>query len=228
MLRQYDDLQEEGTASSHPVFVLSTAIFRDATRAQILLGVRRLTPTTERHPGVLSTPTMRIPAQVFALMRGDAVAQPTESGMVHIRSGRQFAVGDSTFYLDVGAFAIETILARKLGLAETLVLKKFKATARAELIALENVRDPLGTTQEEWTQMLSYAVVVTEGSELIPKESVAYSRLIWAPSDLVGGALYGKDALLLDDTLDPFEVCIDGLCVRSAVALLEGGGEGGI
>jgi hypothetical protein len=49
----------------------------------------------------------------------------------------------------------------------------------------------------------------------------SFSRLIWARGDLVARAMAAGDALIVDETLDPFEVCIGGLCIRSAIPLLE-------
>lgn len=89
-------------------------------------------------------------------------------------------------------------------------------------VALDHVEDALGTGKAEWTTIITYSLTITEGADELPAQTESYSRIIWAEATLLGRALASRDALLLDESLNPFEVCIQGLCVRSAVFALEG------
>ncbi len=118
-------------------------------------------------------------------------------------------------------FAVEALMGRKLGLAEALLEGALTGWAVAVCVAMDDVPDPLGTGLFERTMLITYAVTLTSGSMLIPPSSVAYSRLMWTQAAMIGRALRARDALLIDDTLNPFEVCIDGLCVKSAALLTD-------
>lgn len=41
-----------------PDFVISALLYRDPSRSEVLVGVRRATPLVRRFPGVVSIPTM--------------------------------------------------------------------------------------------------------------------------------------------------------------------------
>jgi hypothetical protein len=193
---------------------------------ELLLGVRRPTPASQRHPGVLSTPTMRLPRPVFDDVAGRyAEALAGRVGVIRSVPGdRAVRIGSGSSLAHVETFIIESLLARKLDLADALVLGRIQGVATAVTIAVDDVDDPLGTGQSERTHMISYQLVLGEGADVIPAESSSYSRLIWAPAHLLARAVATRDALLLDDSLDPIEVCIHGLCVRSAAYQLDQAG----
>lgn len=218
-----DDLRSEGASIDAPVWVISLALFRDARRSEILLGVRRDTPTTRRHPGVLSTLTMRIPASFFRLLvDGDLMLSMERGDVVLIDGERRFPLGSSGFYETPAAFVLESLLAKKLQLGELLFNGGFRADAALRGVALDQVADPLGTDEDEWTAMATFEAVILKGAEEIPGGTAAYSRLIWAPVALVEHAFVAGDALIVDESLDPFEVCIGGLCIRSVVRVING------
>jgi hypothetical protein len=216
-----DDVrQRQGHTQGNPVRVLSCVVFRDSKRNELLLGVRRRTATSARHPGVLSTPTIRLPAHFFDILTPSSGRWVTSLGTTVLPRQKPFRVGVNSSLQHPEAFLVESLFARKLGLADALVAGRFEAVARAAASALDLVGDPLGTLAYEWTVMLTYEVIITRGSREIPPYSNSYSRIIWAPVDRLINAVSSKDALILDDTLDPFEVCIHGLCVRSAANLV--------
>jgi hypothetical protein len=210
----------EGSSQTNPVLVVSLALFREESRKEVLLGVRRNTPSAPRHPGVLSTPTMRVPSKVFAALVDETVCQ-WRTGVHLVEQGPPFALGRCDFSQHPGAFILEGLLARKLGLGGALVDQRFHAEARLSAVALDLVEDPLGTELAEWTAMVTYSATIRSGSEAVPLTTESFSRLIWARGDLVARAMAAGDALIVDETLDPFEVCIGGLCIRSAIPLLE-------
>jgi hypothetical protein len=186
-----------------------------------LLGVRESTPLEDRHVGVLSTLTRSIPLSSFeALLHSEGLLNGKgHDGITALPAGRPVRIGRGDHAHDEAAFAIEYLLATKAGLAEPLITGTFQATAMAVTLARENVGDPV---TEEWqhTTMLSYFVNVESGADLVPRQTAAYNPLIWAPQARLAQAVREKNPHLLDDTLDPFRVCLHGLCVRSAAVAL--------
>jgi hypothetical protein len=197
--------------------VLSAMIFRSGAKEELLLGVRRPTPLVQRFPGVLSTPTMGIPPRLYQLLDPE---QTVELGFQNVVSAAIFTVGRGGYLGNEAAFALEHLMARKLELAEALTDNKFRGQAQLLMRSYDQVSDPLGTNETFWTRMLTYEVIIEEGSEQVPTATNSYSRLLWAPVSSARRAILERDALLLDDTLNPFEVCIHGLCLRSIVTLL--------
>jgi len=212
----------DGSAPDAPVGVLS-AVVTDAGRpGWTLLGVRRPSPLTTRHPGVLSTPTIRLPSEIFAVLVGDLTVAAEGPGL-HRIDGRDVQLGRGRRGLSSATYALESLLAAKLGLADALTGGQLRAEATPRFLALDAVEDPLGTQLSEWTLMLTYEVRIVAGVAEIPPATAAYSRLVWVPAAKVPLALAHRDPLLLDETLDAIEVCVQGLCVRVAAELLSPG-----
>jgi hypothetical protein len=140
---------------------------------------------------------------------------------MHPVAGPRLRIGRGGHTDSTAAFVLENLFARKLGLAEALVDGGFAAVAQLRFRSHDQVEDPLGTGQSEWTTMLTYLVEVTDGAGALPDATAAYSRLIWADPAKLPQALAQRDALLLDMTLNPIEVCIHGLCIRVAARLLD-------
>jgi len=202
------------------VYGISCLIFSAWDPSRLLLGVRTATPTSPRHPGVLSTPTLRVPSVLFnACGAGDLSAAP--DGVIRELRGKPSRLVGAGLSQSPDVFAVETLLARKLGLATVLVTGELRGTAAAVAVAVDSVHDPLGTELTERTALLSYAVQLTAGSEFVPEATASYSRLFWADAGLIREAVRARDALIVDETLNPFEVCIDGLCIKSAAHLSE-------
>jgi hypothetical protein len=212
----------EGSSAGRPVWSVAAAIFRDPSRRQVLLGVRRTTPMNARHPGVLSTATIRVPAQLFHLLLPDAAVDALPPGTGSVVGPATAGIGVNSFFADPASFVLEHLLCRKLGLVDALAAGTFQARATALNVALDEVADPLGTGAAEWTAMITYAVDVLAGAQEIPASTAYFSRFLWAETALLERAIATRDVLLLDDSLDPVEVCIHGLCVRSAVPFLPG------
>lgn len=210
----------DGSRPDRPVRVVSAVISDAARPDRVLLGVRRA-GYTRRHPGVLSTPTLRVPDDLFAhLVNGYAGADAVLG--INAVPGESFRVGRGGHYASVHAFVLEALLTRKLGLGSALVAETFAASARPRFVSLDNVEDPLGTNESEWTAMLTYEVAVEAGVAAIPAQTESYSRLVWVDGGLVPAAVASRDAIMLDETLDVVEVCIHGLCIRVAASLLSG------
>jgi hypothetical protein len=209
-----------GSAQSCPVGVASAVVFRDASMTEVLLGVRRTTPLVRRHPGVLSTLTIGVPKTLFNLLAPAAWAD-MPPGVHGVTKRETLLIGSGGYLRSPASFVIEHLLAYKVGLASALAMGAFRATGELWAISLDNVADPLGTEEDEWTAMLTYALTVEQGVNEIPSETKSYSRFIWSPIAPLREAIVTRDPLKLDLTLNPFEVCIHGLCVRSILNLLD-------
>jgi len=202
------------------VYGLSCLIYRDSSMSELLLGIRRATRTSKRHPGVLSTPTMRLPRSMFESAVGSEMDGIGVGKIKDVISHRTAPIGAGQVQIPE-TFMIEALMARKLGVGEALVMGRIGGQATAVSVAFDDVADPLGTELSERTIMASYSVPLDFGAEHLPAATTSYSRLIWAKARLVCLALHRKDALIVDETLNPFEVCIDGLCIQSAVRHIE-------
>jgi hypothetical protein len=211
----------EGATRENPVRVISAVIFRDDSKEEVLLGVRNPTTIAPRHPGVLSTPTLRIPSTMFAFLIPPADVRFDVDDSVSLDHLGNLQIGRGAHYEQPHAFMLEALLARKLGLSGALTNAEFCAIARPRLLSLDYVEDPLGSQVAEWTEMLTYELIILAGSDCFPAKTDAYTHLLWANIDRIPKAFYMRDALIVDDTLNPFEVCIHGLCIKSAVQLIQ-------
>src|SRR5260370_10317256 len=102
----------EGSSQANPVLVVSLVLFREESRKEVLLGVRRNTPSAPRHPGVLSTPTMRVPRTIFAALV-DETLRPQRTGVQLVEPGPPLTLGRGDFTQHPGAFGLEALRAWK-------------------------------------------------------------------------------------------------------------------
>jgi hypothetical protein len=205
--------------TSHVLSVLIESLDRPG---MVLLGIRRRA-TNFRHPGVLSTPTQRLPQVLFsACAEGCGIERPGD-----FMDGR-FAIAEDVAVKPLGGggvsdaivYAVSHLMCRKLGMADALESNLVAGHLRRLGIAAELVADPQGTGLAERTIMLTVGVMLESGASLVPSQTAAYSTLAWARKNEIGSAVRTKDALVLVPDADPFEVCLDGLCVRSASQFL--------
>lgn len=202
--------------------VASLLLFRDSSLGEILLGVRRPTATSSRHPDVLSTPTMRVPLRFLAEAVGDIGEQsrPLTIGEFRPLSGRREAPLGSAYSLaDPATFLAEALMCRKLGLGEVVVSGRLTARATVLGIAYDRIFDESGGYEN--TLMMTVRVVPVERLADDPVSTASYSRLEWVDSSTVGTAVAARDPLLLLPDASVWEVCLHGLCVRSAAFFLE-------
>ena len=201
------------------VFVLSLLLNTAGDPDRYLFGVRRHARTSRRHPGVVSTPTMRLPAEFLPIVgtaidtsriEGSRYQSIDQEGEVSAPIGVEKSLGYPL------AFVVESLLARKLELSDQLVSGTLSGSCRRLLVASAVVHDEQGGDIPEMTTMLT-AHVTIDSEIWLPAQTKSYSRFIWSGLEQVGVAVEANDALIIDDTLDPFEVCVDGLCLASAV-----------
>lgn len=182
------------------------------------MGVRRSTPTSPRHPDVLSTPTLRVPHSLMNAVCqeafGHAPELPDVGQSLRLPDSPPVEFGGAQTLWTGTAFIVESALARKLGLADALVQGELHGLARPAGIAVDVVPDP-ATEEAELTHMLSVEVEIHRGADLFREATPSYSRLEWVEANKLAEAVSLKDPLHLVPDLD-LTVCLYGLCVRSA------------
>ncbi|MET0523059.1 MAG: hypothetical protein ABW156_14020 [Jiangellaceae bacterium] len=209
----------DGGGPLTPVGVIS-AVIRDAQRpGLLLLGVRRPSALAPRFPGVLSTPTMRVSPDTFARL---SAAYPDPRGVKGMTplDGPLRAIGGHGYVESFESLLVEHLFLRKLMSSDALVDGRMHGVTRARCLSLDEVPDPLGTDENEWTAMLTFEVEIRAGADTLPGATASYSRLVWVEAAKVPQAMASHDALLLDETLNAAEVCIQGMCVRVAAHLV--------
>lgn len=210
------------------VTAVVSLVIRQPDSRSILLGVRRSTSTSARHPDVLSTITMRIPAAILTAALeevGAAGLMPSFGESIHIDRAPELRFGEPDGFQYVATVLSESLMARKLDVADSLVQGLIGGSIRPLGIAAELVEDPKGGFGAERTVMLTYELMAERGASLFKPESASYSTIAWVDGARLGEALARNDALLLVPDADPFEVCIHGLCVRSAATFAKFGDD---
>jgi hypothetical protein len=202
-----------------PTAAISLVLRAPDAPGMILLGVRSSTATSRRHPNVLSTPTMRVPHAVLRTVLEEHLEGNVELpnvGMIEeLPSSAPVLFGGQQTLATTVAFLVESILARKLGLADALVSGTIHGRAAPIAVAVDDVPDE-ATGETERTHMLTIAVDLVAGeTALFPYSTPSYSRLLWVAADRLTHALEHNDPLHLAPDLD-LMVCVYGLCVRSA------------
>jgi hypothetical protein len=204
-----------------PAFVLSLLLSDADSLDEVVVGVRRPTAQSDRHPGVLSTPTQRLPAALFAACQPHWPAPGPQEPVVEPVDdpGVTPLGGPGTSAAPLG-FAVETLLCRKLGLTEPLASGRLRGTAAAVAVAAGQVEDPKGPGEAEATVMLTVRAILAGLRACLPDGTPFLDPVLFAPAEAFVRAVQQNDALLVEPTLDPFEICIGGLCVTSGALVL--------
>jgi hypothetical protein len=204
-----------------PAFVVSLLLSDSASHDDVVLGVRRRTIQAPRHPGVVSTPTQRIPRPLFDACVG---AWPPPTGprptIVPVEAGAPYPIGAPCTSELAVSYVVESLLARKLEMAAPLAAGLVRGTAAPVALASAIVPDRQGQGPPEPTVMLTIRVLAGGVTRHLPPATVFYSQLLLCDATRFTEAVRRRDALAVHDSLDPFEVCIGGLCVVSASAVL--------
>lgn len=193
----------------------TTASFESINSSSLVLVGVRDPETNSTHPNVLSVPTKRVPNGVL--------------GAIEVEILQENSVGTSTTYilneLDPDQrtnghnslfFAVKSILAEKLGVAEQIELGNVRFETRLEAMVVGTVKHP---DFEEKTCMYNASVLLT-GASLVPDKTSSYRSLIWTPSENFIRAAESKDLTEVSHELNPFEFCIHGLCIMSSFNVL--------
>ncbi|MEV6519293.1 hypothetical protein AB0M37_26305 [Micromonospora chalcea] len=121
------------------------------------------------------------------------------------------------------AFAAEALVARKLGLGAALVDGDLHGDLLQSALAYDEVHDDEGGYEQ--TFMLTMSWILRDVPPALPVSTPGYSLLAWVDAGQVGAAVATKDPVRLVPGISPIQVCIHGLCVRSAAFAIGHGGR---
>jgi hypothetical protein len=164
---------------------------------------------------------MRVPMSIMSLMLSaerihlEAAPGPWFRRLDGTRSRK---IGVPYSLASVEAFTAEALITRKLGLTDELINGRLAGDLSVMTLARDRIYDEAGG--EEETLMLTMGCDLSERVDLVC-DTACYSRLEWVPTDQVGAAVKSRDPLMLLPDASVFEVCLHGLCVRSAAYAIE-------
>jgi hypothetical protein len=186
---------------------------------KVLVVVRR-PETNQRHPGVVSLPTMRIPDGLGTGLDVLAELPPSADPVIKMVDGPPTAFGRAGAGKVMTSFLAEALLSRKLDAAPLLERGQLRGYCSLRGVATADVDDPGGTEDTEPTLMFTLLLEVTHGASLLPTYSASYTHIKWVEPALLRQAFKTRDGQLLFPTANPLDVCIRGLCIRAGVELL--------
>lgn len=214
--------------------VLCLTILDGSTDSRRLVTGVRSPDTNATHPGVLSTPTCRIPwslahgaltpkPSTFVIDSSSFIALESPSHSNATRRGMLFASSDEPDHAgghDCLLFLVESLLARKLGLADALEAGtlQFHAELGSGMLGRASYAN---FERYENIFMLNILVDFIVGGSLLPSRTAAYEVLQWTGVQRFLKAVADRDPFLLVPDGDPFELCLNGMCVTSSASLLE-------
>lgn len=197
--------------------VVSLLVFQDQDEERVLLGVRKKSPTSPRHPDVLSTPTMRIPYAFMTALLSAEYRQQIGLVPPHfeaLSSCSTWQIGVPYSLASPQAFVAEALMCRKLALGPLLIQGAMSGQVSQVALAYDRIHDDVGGYED--TLMLTMSCVLTSKPVDLPQESPSYTHIGWVDAQQIDAAVKSRDPLMLIPNASPFEVCIHGLCVRSA------------
>jgi hypothetical protein len=196
----------------------STSNFDSVTEEARMLAVVRDPNTNLTHPNVISIPTQRIPEVLFHAILESANID-NECGLTTFYEGKAIDnVSESGHHPVI--YAVESILSRKLGMAEVVESDalQFQAAVRVVTIGKSNHVYSTSEIQCEHIAMANIKVIVTQGAKLFPRRSSSYSHILWITLSQFLETVRERNPLILD--LNPLEYCIHGLCITTAYDML--------
>jgi hypothetical protein len=186
--------------------------------ASRVLVVARSPEANPTHPDVVSVPTLRIPPALY----DDIVASATPVGTDETGHATYFGDGEADSASHNGHAAVvhatEALLARKLGLAETLESEelRYRAALRSRVDGVA-VYDNLGDANVyEPVSMLNILVEVTDAHEAIPISTSSYKLIGWTSVDQFLRGVRTRDVTAMGPLFDPIDLCAHGVCLAAA------------
>lgn len=190
---------------------------------EVLICVRN-EEFNETHPNVISVPTQRIPA-VLAEKIIAAGAEEGNSGSTMLYRGQAACSLSANGHSEI-IYAVESLLAGKLGLADAIERGDFSFTARlaGNQIGTANHPEFHGTDRpdHEDLQMMNIMVRVDQGAELLAQSTVSYDHVKWVSIDkfrhMWANGKQPTDVGFSGE--ESFGLCIHGLCISSSADVL--------
>ncbi len=179
---------------------------------QVLVTVRD--PLNNRtHPGVVSVPTIRLPAALAVELRqGQHVSN--RFGSTELFEGVTTNSWDADGHSPI-IFAVKTILCQKLGVADALesggvLFNAGVAASSAGWSYYDDQPSPSG----EFIRMTTLIVSITRGVSMFTPQTSSYSSVTWCKVGKFLRAARARDVSTLG--YDPVSTCVHGLCIASA------------
>lgn len=218
--------------------VLSLTILAEAEGGlKILDGIRR-EDTNATHPGVVSTPTGRLPRRFAhqllrdkynSLIGGDSMihlneVNPQQPQIITHLSANTEVLPNSESPL---AYAVASLMAGKLGCAA--ILEEASASSPIGTVSLETLlggfsyaSDDLDSGEPLFEPLIMFgATVMLEDQSIIPETSEAYRRNSWIGLNAFHKGFASRKANILVPGItaqEEVEVCVRGLCLATSNA----------
>jgi hypothetical protein len=190
--------------------VLSLTILRRIGGSEeILVGIRD-PRTNVNHPDTVSVPTQRVTHEIAGLLY-----DPVQPGACDDR------VHDGAFMSDTLAALVYGVFTSKLG-ADDGLLSVREVSARLRRVDFgESLIGVLGNGEPRTERLGMFGVEVNVDARFeVPRDTSSYSLLEWLPLDQFLIMAVTRDATVLPIGLKAAEVCVQGLCMHSAVEIV--------
>jgi hypothetical protein len=213
--------------NTHPVPVVALTIvnsknnqIRETTRDSELLVVVRDVTTNLTHPNVISVPTQRIPVSLFSDIIGSGkLAIKTQSTTYF--TGEWIANNRQNGHNPI-IYAIEALLARKLGAANALETRTLAFESQLKAMMVGQSYHPQLPIERRYENisMLNIKVFIDRYNHEFPSQTASYSHILWTSVETFIETVQKKQPEILEPNLDPLEYCIHGLCIWSTYNIL--------
>lgn len=180
--------------------------------SQVLVTVRD--PLNNRtHPGVVSVPTIRLPAALAVELRqGQHLSN--QFGSTELFECVAIKSWDADGHSPI-IFAAKTILCQKLGVADALESGGLLFSAGvAASSAGWSYYDDEPSPSSEFIRMTTLMVSIVRGVSMFTPQTSSYSSVTWRKVGTFLRAARARDVSTL--SYDPMSICIHGLCIASA------------
>ena len=220
-----------GDADSPP-YVLALTIVRTTNsdsvhggdKEEVLFCVRNR-DVNLTHPNVVSVPTQRIPTALGDEMIAEGLANGT-FGKTQLLNSKKSSNRDTKGHNSM-IYAVESLLAGKMGMADHLESNEFEFTVELAGFHHGHAQYEKGTGEnpdvddDEELRMINLVVRIDEGIDSFPPSTISYDYLLWTSTPNFRKMWENNDTTLigLPDHVDIW-VCAHGLCIASTYDIL--------
>lgn len=196
---------------------LSQGIVRPNSK---ILVVARSAEANRTHPHVVSTPTQRIPQAMNEAIIDSSEAVGTTSGITYFRGPSADSVVHNDHHPLVSA--VESLMSRKLGLADALERGKirFRTTLRTQVRGAALYDNLADSDLYECVSMINVIVSLEDDENELPLNTSSYSVMAWTSVASFLEGVDRSDPTLIGPEFDPLTFCVHGVCLQAAQASL--------
>ena len=214
-----------GTEPRIPAPVVALTIVDSATlennhitEDSLVLVVVRDPDTNATHPNVVSTPTQRIPINLFSEL--NTIYRSNDKNQQKLISSDQES---QNFTHNPIVYAVDALMSKKLGASELLESESMLYNAEIKLIkdgiSYHKVENQIDLVPH-YISMVNILVQIQEGASGIPSRTASYRYLIWTRVEDFLRSFKEKDPILISKELDPFKYCLHGMCISTSTNVL--------